>query len=277
MKALWTVLNNILKKIDRHKITVYAAQATLFVVISVIPFTMLLISIIKYIIPFDKADIMGFVKPFLHVNLMPAVDAILNEIFSGSTISVVSFATVTTVWAASKGMMALVLGLESVYETGNKRGYIKTRLFAFVYTLFFVLIIAAALLFSAAGRYFLGLAVSYNPRLISVVDFIETFPAVIHMLMLAVVCGLLYKILPGKGFTFINQLPGALFSALGWVCFSAGYSYYVNRFADYSYIYGSLTAVVLLILWLYFCMNIFLLGAEVNCFLKGRKEKNGEG
>ena len=52
---------------------------------------------------------------------------------------------------------------------------------------------------------------------------------------------------------------------------------YVNRFADYSYIYGSLTAVVLLILWLYFCMNIFLLGAEVNCFLKERKEKNREG
>lgn len=277
MKALWTVFKNILKRIDEHKITVYAAQATLFVVISVIPFTMLLISIIKYIIPFDKADIMSFVKPFLHTNLMPFVDGILSEIFSGSTISVVSVATVATVWAASKGMMALVLGLESVYHTGNKRGYVKTRLFAFVYTLFFVLIVAAALLFSAAGRYFLGLAVSHNPGLAAFANFIEEFPVVVYILILAVVCGLLYKILPGKGFTFVNQIPGAIFAALGWVCFSAGYSYYVNRFADYSYIYGSLTAVVLLILWLYFCMNIFLLGAEVNCFLKERKEKNREG
>lgn len=273
MKAILTVFKNILKRIDEHKITVYAAQATLFVVISVIPFTMLLISIIKYIIPFDKADIMGFVNPFLHQNLMPVVDAVLNEIFSGSTISVVSVATIATVWAASKGMMALVLGLESVYDTGSRRGYVERRLFAFVYTLFFVVIVAAALLFSAAGRYFVGLFVSHNPVFSGIADFIDEFPVVIHMLILAVVCGLLYKILPGRGLTFVNQIPGALFAALGWVCFSAGYSYYINRFADYSYIYGSLTAVVLLILWLYFCMNIFLLGAELNCFLKERKEK----
>ena len=277
MKALLKVFANILKTIEKHKITVYAAQATLFVVISVLPFTMLLISIIKYVIPFDKADIMEFIKPFLHTSIKPVVDVILGEVFSGATISVVSVTSVATVWAASKGMMALVLGLKSVYGTEGEAGYVKTRFFAFVYTLFFVVIVAATLLFSAVGRYFMGLAVRNNPAFEPVVSFIEAFPVIVYIVVLAVVCGLLYKILPGKGLTFINQLPGAAFTALGWVCFSAGYSFYISTFADYSYIYGSLTAVVLLILWLYFCMNIFLLGAEINCYLKGRKERNGEG
>lgn len=277
MEALWNFFKKIVEKINNHKISVYAAQATLFVVISVIPFTMLIISIIKYIIPFDKADIMSFVTPLMHRNLIPYLGNVLDEVFSGATVSIISVTTVATVWAASKGMMALVQGLESVYETDKKRGYIKTRLFAYIYTLFFVVIIAAALLFSAAGRYFLGLAVSSNPSLIPVAEFIEASPVIVHVLILTIVCGLLYKILPGGGLTFVNQLPGAFFTSLGWVCFSAGYSFYVNRFADYSYIYGSLTAVVLLILWLYFCMNIFLFGAEFNCFLKERKGKKVEG
>jgi len=157
---------------------------------------MLIISIIKYIIPFDKADIMSFVTPFMHRNLVPYLGTVLDEVFSGSTVSIVSVTTVATVWAASKGMMALVQGLESVYETDKKRGYIKTRLFAYVYTLFFVIIIAAALLFSAAGRYFLSLVVSHNPSLVPVAEFIGTFPVVVHVLTFTVVCGLLYKILP---------------------------------------------------------------------------------
>ncbi|MBQ7975305.1 MAG: YihY/virulence factor BrkB family protein [Clostridia bacterium] len=277
MEAVLRFFKNIFTRIDNHKITVYAAQATLFIVISVLPFTMLLISIIKYIIPFGKSDIAAFASPFFPDSFMPMLNTVLDEIFSGATVSIVSVTTVATVWSASKGMMSLVQGLESVYETGDRRGYIKTRLYAYVYTLFFVVIIAATLMFSVAGKYFLNLAVSHLPALSPVADFIGESPVVIYLIILTVVFGLLYKILPGRGFTFINQLPGAFFSALGWVCFSAGYSFYVNRFANYSYIYGSLTAVVLLILWLYFCMNIFLLGAELNCFLKERKEKPIEG
>lgn len=76
-----------------------------------------------------------------------------------------------------------------------------------------------------------------------------------------------YTALPiQKGKPF-SKLPGAVFSAAGWVGFSALYSFYVNNFADYSRLYGSLTTIVLLILWLYICMYILFLGEELNVML----------
>ena len=60
------------------------------------------------------------------------------------------------------------------------------------------------------------------------------------------------------------HLPGAVFSAVGWVLFSFFYSLYVTDFPNAASLYGSLAAVCLLMLWVYFCLLILLLGAELN-------------
>ena len=74
---------------------------------------------------------------------------------------------------------------------------------------------------------------------------------------------------------FYHHLPGAVFAAAGWMLFSYFYSLYTTYFTGVSYIYGSLTAVVLLLLWMYVCMIILLIGAELNKLIAGsdRKEK----
>ena len=276
MRRVFGFIKDALDIIAKHKITVYASQATLFVIISALPFLMLIISLLKFFVPFDRAYIIELGQSLMPIEVIPTLNSILDEVFSGSTVSIASVTTVTAVWAASKGMMSLVQGLESVYETQEQRGYIKTRLLSFVYTIVFVLIIMATLLFFVAGGYIIRLTGEHFPVISYVVKIIYTFPVIVYLLILTFVFGLLYKLLPGKNLSFLNQLPGAAVAALGWILFSVAFSFYVNRFADYSYIYGSLTAVVLLMLWLYFCMNIFLLGAEVNCLLKERKEKHVE-
>ena len=73
---------------------------------------------------------------------------------------------------------------------------------------------------------------------------------------------------------FLPHFPGAVFASVGWTMFSYGYSLYITNFPSASYIYGSLAAVCLIMLWLYFCMIILLLGAEVN---KIFAEKNSWG
>jgi membrane protein len=68
---------------------------------------------------------------------------------------------------------------------------------------------------------------------------------------------------PDKKMKYKKQLPGALFSAILWYVFSYVFSLYVDRFNGYS-IYGSLTFVVVIMLWFYFCMYIILMGAQMN-------------
>jgi len=83
----------------------------------------------------------------------------------------------------------------------------------------------------------------------------------------------LYSFAPGRKNRSGNEFVGAFISAAGWVGFSAMYSFYITHFGDFSRVYGSLTAIVLLMLWLYICMNIMFFGAVVNYMLQGEKVK----
>ena len=87
--------------------------------------------------------------------------------------------------------------------------------------------------------------------------------------MLTFFFALLYTFLPRKKprLKFLKQLPGAVAAAACWMIFTYIYTVYIENFSNYSYVYGSLTAVVFLMLWLYFCMNIFLFGAQLNKML----------
>ena len=78
----------------------------------------------------------------------------------------------------------------------------------------------------------------------------------------------LYTIVPAKKQKPRQQLPGAVFTAVGWLIFSYAFSIYFTHFSNFSYMYGSLTAVVLLMLWLYICICILFVGAELNGFLE---------
>ena len=77
----------------------------------------------------------------------------------------------------------------------------------------------------------------------------------------------IYTFVPDRRLSVKSQVPGAVFSTLGWMGFSLAFSLYFTHFGgwNYSYMYGSLAAIVLFLLWLYFCMCILFWGAEVNC------------
>ena len=88
--------------------------------------------------------------------------------------------------------------------------------------------------------------------------------SVIFFLALTVLFATAYKALAKSRLSFVQQLPGAALAAAGWILYSFGYSIYIRYFSRYSALYGSLGAVMLLMLWLYMCMNILLCGALFN-------------
>ena len=231
MKRVLCGLLEICIRVKKDKVSVYAAQATLFIIISVMPFLLLLLN-------FVKADWL--------LN-------ITDEIYQSDSVSVISVTTVTALWAASKGTMALINGLDNIF--GVSRGYVKTRLLSVAYTGIVLILLAI----SIAGYAFI--------RLIAI------FPVLLAFAVLTITFALMYKFLPKKEKRFFYHLPGAVFSAGGWILFSGLYSQYVKYFADYSKLYGSLSTAVLFILWLYVCMNIFLWGAEINKYIAGINRK----
>ena len=276
MEKFRNVFKNIIKKTETFidtviddKVSVYAAQASFFLIISAIPLCMLIFSIVNMFLSIDPKDMLHTVNTVAPSQMREFITTMLNELFyKSSSISVISITAVSTLWLASKGIMALYTGLSSVYHA-EKRNWLYSRLLSIVYTLALIATLILTIIFFVFGNKIELFLSSHSIILSDIMHFLLRGKILIFMLYLTVLFALFYSFLPHKKCKFTRQLPGAAIAAACWLIFSYIYSVYIDNFSNYSYVYGSLTAIVFLMLWLYFCMNIFLYGAEINKILEG--------
>ena len=268
MTTLKWLISEVRRCIREDLITVYAAQASFYIIIAVVPFAMLLLSVLQFLLPFDAVGIITAVKPFLPHNLHKTAELVVVELFERSG-SILSISAITALWTASRGAAAVSRGVKRVYGIKEHPTFIRNVLEAAMNTLLLIALLLLTLVMLVFGT---TIADFLAERLVlrqGIISFAQSVRAVVFVVVLTLLFAYIYRMLSGRKVRFIKQLPGAAFSSLGWVLFSLGYEFYIENFSNYSYIYGSLAAIVLMMLWLYFCMIIFLFGAEINIWIKG--------
>ncbi len=255
------------QSLNEDLITVYAAQASFYMAIASLPFLMLLLAAMQLLLLNRASDLLVSVQPYLPNSLYGIIEQIFNTLNQRAN-GVIPVSAVTAVWTASRGVAAISRGVRRVYKTDTPSFwglFVKDSL----NTLLLVLVILFSLIMLAFGA-----AISTFLATFLAIDSVGIFTfsrIVLFMLMLTLLFTFIYRMISGKAMPFVKHIPGAAFSAFGWVIFSLLYEFYTQNFANYSYIYGSLTAIVLLMLWLYFCMIIFLFGAKINKLLENRR------
>ena len=267
MLKLYKRIEKIIAEIFADQITVYSAQASFYLIISAFPFVMLLISLIGYFMPIPKQSIIASVEAFLPDTVKPALSVVADELF-GKSIRVVSVTAITALWTASRGIAAVERGIRKVYKTPDRTIFIAEYAASIVYTVIFIAIILLTLVLQVFGNVIVDFAEKY---IVFNGTEIVLIKGVLFFIMMCFVFQLMYYIFDRRRIKIKFHLPGAAFSAAGWMIFSNIFSIYIDNFANYSYIYGSLTAVVLMMLWLYFCVMILLLGAEINSCIYNKK------
>lgn len=254
----------IFDKYSNDEVTVYAAQASFFIVISFFPFIMLLLTLIQFIPNISKSDLMSIMVAIMPDMLDSLVVGIIDDLYMKSPATIVSITAITALWSASRGMLSIERSLNRVYDISRKRNYILRRLICSGYTIIFVIACVASLLLLVLGNSFQRLLLRFFPVIGEVVTYIVSFRSLVALAILIAAFTALYSFLPSDKQTMREQIPGAIFSAVGWMMFSFLFSVYFDHFSNYSYMYGSLTAIVLLMLWMYICICILLIGAEIN-------------
>ena len=258
-------------RIKTDHIGAYAAQAAYFLIMSFIPFILFLTTLIRYT-PLSYNVVRDAIVGFVPGNLQTFVLSIVVEVYKRST-AIVPLSALMALWASGKGMQAIINGLNTIYHVKETRNWLTNRIYSVFYMLLFVLAIIVTLLVLVLGNRIQVAAQKTIPILGRLMAKIMGARTLLVFAVLFVVFLVLYKVLPNRKATFKSQLPGAFIIATAWLIFSYGFSLYFEFFPNFGNMYGSLTALIMVMLWLYVCMNLILYGAEINAYFENEFRK----
>lgn len=254
------------RKMKRDRVDAYAAQSAFFIIMGFFPFFMLLLTLIQYTHITPEA-VMNMLLGVLPNSFYMIIESTVKELFN-SSIAILSGTAIAAVWAASRSVLAITNGLNSVRDVQEDRNYFYMRMRSGLYILFLLIAIIMAILLLLFGNRIQDTILQYLPALAKFTGVIISVRALVSISVLSLIFLSMYCALPNCKMHIVRQVPGAVFAAAAWSIYSYGFSIYFDYAGTVSSIYGSLTTVVMMMLWLYFCMWLVFVGAEVNCYLE---------
>ena len=265
-QSVLQLLLGFMERINSDRVGAYAAQAAYFLIMSFIPFLLFLTTMIRYT-PLTYNMVSDTIRAFVPHNIQNFVLTIVSEVY-GRSAAVVPISAIMALWSAGKAMQSLTNGLNTIYHVKETRNWLVNRLYAVVYTFLFGVAIIASLLLLVLGNQIQTIASKYIPVLGRMIARIIGARTALMFAGLFLIFLILYKMLPNRKATLKSQAPGAILIAAGWSLFSYFFSLYFELFPGFSNMYGSLTALIMVMLWLYICMNLLLYGAEINSYFE---------
>lgn len=247
-------------------IPVYAANAGYFIVLSVFPALLLLLSSLRFT-GLTVNVLMEALEAVLPSPLMGAAETLVFSVYQNSSGTVAGIAAVTALWSASRGVYGLLTGLNQIYGVDEDRSYFYTRGISVLYTFVLQLVLMLTLMLHVFGNTIIEFLLQIdNPVVVFAVDILNLrffFLLFLQTLLFT----LIFMVLPNRKNRFMQSLPGGLLTSIGWMIFSNLYSIYVEHFPRYANIYGSVYAVAVTMLWLYSCLSILFYGGALNRLL----------
>ena len=261
---IWKIIGTMrrfMNKCKRDKINAYSAQSAFFIILSLIPFLMVFSSLLRYT-SITEGMILEIINRVMPEYIAPFIIGLIDEVYNRS-VGLISVTAIIAVWSAAKGVQYIADGLNSVNDLEETRNWFVLRFWAVIYTVVFMVAIVFTLLILVFGNSLQTLATKYVPFLKYGVALLSNLRGLIFLGILILFFAIVFTALPNRKLSFKSQLPGAVVCAVAWYIFSFGLSVYVDYFNGFS-MYGSLTTIALIMLWLYFCMYIMMMSAEIN-------------
>jgi len=259
----------------RSHLDSHSAAAAFFMFVSIIPTIILIIALIPYT-PLTADGILEALELVLPDRLDSYAVDIVKQLTNRS-ITLVSVSAIVALWSAARGVLTIKQGINEIHGVTETRNFLILRINAAFYTLIlivcFIAMVIIQVVFTALERYFRE---AFGISITAQYDFLYIF----NMLrpIISLVLGFLgnlyfFTVVPNAKVSVKGQVPGAILVSLVWYLYSAIFAIYINYFNAFS-MYGSLSVVIIILMWLYACMYIMFMGAQLNYYLSLKKENN---
>lgn len=259
-----------IKKIGDDDIFALGAQLAYYMVLSFIPFLMFLMTLVGFS-HLNSDAVLNLLSNVMPTEAFNLIQSTVIEIVDREQTGLLWISIALAIWVSSSGFKAVIKGLNKAYGVKENRSYIKLKLISMVYTILLALIVIATLFLfvfgDVIGDFFMK--VLEHPEFIYYIWNMLRYVVVILIMILFFM--FLYNATPCVRLGWLEVIPGAVITTLGWISISYIFAYYVNNFSNYSRLYGSLGAVFMFMTWMFITSMILILGGEINAVLA---EKN---
>lgn len=256
-------VSNCLRRYFHHDVGRQSAALAYYLLFTLFPFLIFLSSLLG-LLQLDISEVLRALQPLLPTEVLDVAEAYLEYASRTSSAAMLWFGLVFSVYFPMRAADCLMRAVRRAYHLPRPRNQLAYRFKVLLYTVFLMVTIALTLVLATVSQRMLAFVGKYITLPLGVVelwDFLR-FPLLGVVVFGAV--GLLYAMAQDERQPGRNVVPGAVVSLAAWIGLSAGYSFYVENFANYSLIYGTLGTMVVLMIWLYLTATVLIMGAEIN-------------
>jgi membrane protein len=260
------------KAFQEEDLTSVAAQVAFYFAFALFPLLLFMISLFGIVLE-SAEDLRAEMFYYLH-QVMPnsAYDLVketIEEVTESSSGGKLTFGLLAALWSASAGIDSIRVVLNGVYNVNEERSWIKTKLLSLTMTLGLGVLVTIALGIIFYGGKLLSWILGYLSLPISSPFLLGLMQVIVVLTVLVVIFALVYNYLPNhRNFKWTWVTPGAILSIILWLIVSYSFKIYLGYFDSYDKTYGSLGAVIILMLWLYLTALVILFGGTINAVLQ---------
>jgi len=261
--VLYKYIEQLIFRFKDDDLSSMSAQITYYVILAFFPFLVFLINLISFT-PISKEMFISNFNMFLPNETSNLLRNVVTQTVQAKSETLLIIGMIGSLWVASKGISAIIRGLNKAYHIKENRNFIKRNCIALISTIGVTIMIIFSLIMIVFGKI-------VGTYVFSLVGAKELFNIIwsflrycIPIIIMFFTFSFIYRYGPNRKLKFHNVIVGTIFTTIGWVVTSFLFSFYINNFTNYEKVYGSLGGVIALISWLYISALIILIGGELN-------------
>ncbi len=286
MSRIWTlsglswkeIAKRTWQQINEDDIFGRAAQLSYYFLLALFPLLLFLTTLLGYLAESGtqlRTRLMSYLGTIMPYSALELVQKTIDEVTINKSGGKLSFGLLAALWAASNGMTAITETLNVAYDVKETRPWWKVRLVAISLTVMLAVMIVLGLATVLLGdklAHFIAAAVGFGNTFIVAWKVLQ-WPTVLSFLL--VTFSLVYYLAPNRANRkWYWVTPGSVTAVALWLLVSVAFRFYLHFFNSYSVTYGSLGALIVLMLWFYFTGAAILIGGEVNAEIESAAKGN---
>ena len=266
--SIYTVFKIFKSKLIEDEIFERSLAVAYSFTLATFPLIIFLFTLIPYInawVPeIDSIKILAFLEGVMPSNMYEITEATIADLVETKRGGLLSLGVISSLFLSTNGFNTLIKTFNSCHRIEENRGFIKTRFIALPLTIVFMLVLIISILLSTLGDFFINFIIEqkYFEDAINYTFIVSRLSILFITFYLGVTSIFYFAPVKHNKWTFFSS--GSIMSALGCVCISLLFSYYINTFATYNKFYGSIGILIAYMGWMYIISSILLIGFEWN-------------